>query len=199
MLIFSNFLEGIVLPDHRGHFGIYGGKYVPETLMSPIEELERAYIKSKGDKKFSSLLKDYLKNYVGRSTPLFLAKNLTKKLGGAKIYLKREDLCHTGAHKINNAIAQTLLAKKMGKKRIIAETGAGPEREVARRRRGGGAGPVRRARQLHAHLAAAGGGLRRHGDRRDCRRPHLFPARRPAPVGTGAERGRFQAMTRPIP
>lgn len=114
-----------MLPDHKGHFGIYGGKYVPETLMSPIEELERAYIKSKRDKKFSSLLKDYLKNYVGRSTPLFLAKNLTKKLGGAKIYLKREDLCHTGAHKINNAIAQTLLAKKMGKKRVIAETGAG--------------------------------------------------------------------------
>jgi len=114
-----------VLPDHKGHFGIYGGKYVPETLMSPIDELEKAYIKSKGDKEFSSLLKSYLKNYVGRSTPLYFAKNLTKKLGGAKIYLKREDLCHTGAHKINNAIAQTLLAKKMGKNRIVAETGAG--------------------------------------------------------------------------
>jgi len=118
-------LEVILLPDRKGHFGPYGGKFVPETLMAPIEELEKAYIKSKKDEEFISLRASYMESYVGRATPLFSAKNLTKRLGGAKIYLKREDLCHTGAHKINNALSQALLAKKMGKKRIIAETGAG--------------------------------------------------------------------------
>ncbi|MGA2192144.1 MAG: tryptophan synthase subunit beta [Nitrospirota bacterium] len=114
-----------MLPDKGGHFGIYGGRFVPETLMPALLELEREYLKAKRDKKFIGELKYYFKNYVGRPTPLFLAGRLTKKLGGAKIYLKREDLAHTGAHKINNALAQALLAVRIGKKRLIAETGAG--------------------------------------------------------------------------
>jgi tryptophan synthase beta chain len=108
-----------------GRFGIYGGRYVPETLMAALEELERAYEKAKGDKKFQRRLSDLLHSYAGRPTPLFFARGLTKKLGGAKIYLKREDLLHTGAHKINNCLGQALLAEGMGKRRIIAETGAG--------------------------------------------------------------------------
>jgi tryptophan synthase beta chain len=108
-----------------GRFGVYGGRYVPETLMAALEELERAYEKAKRDKKFQARLADLLRNYAGRPTPLFFAKRLTAKLGGAKIYLKREDLLHTGAHKINNCIGQALLAERMGKRRIIAETGAG--------------------------------------------------------------------------
>jgi tryptophan synthase beta chain len=108
-----------------GRFGIYGGRYVPETLMAALEELERAYEKAKGDKKFQRRLSDLLHSYAGRPTPLFFARGLTKKLGGAKIYLKREDLLHTGAHKINNCLGQGLLAERMGKRRIIAETGAG--------------------------------------------------------------------------
>src|SRR5438445_4991044 len=108
-----------------GRFGPYGGRYVPETLMAALEELERAYGKAKRDRKFQRELDDLRRNYAGRPTPLFFASQLTRKLGGAKIYLKREDLLHTGAHKINNCLGQALLAVRMGKRRIIAETGAG--------------------------------------------------------------------------
>ncbi len=108
-----------------GRFGAYGGRYVPETLMAALEELEREYEKAKRDRKFQQRLAELLKTYAGRPTPLFFAQRLTKKLGGAKIYLKREDLLHTGAHKINNCLGQALLAERMGKRRIIAETGAG--------------------------------------------------------------------------
>jgi len=108
-----------------GRFGAYGGRYVPETLMAALEELELAYEKAKGDRKFQARLADLLRTYAGRPTPLFFAQRLTKKLGGARIYLKREDLLHTGAHKINNCLGQALLAEGMGKRRIIAETGAG--------------------------------------------------------------------------
>src|SRR5205085_6612130 len=108
-----------------GRFGVYGGRYVPETLMSALEELEAAYVKAKQDRRFQRELHRLLTEYAGRETPLFFAEQLTKKLGGAKIYLKREDLLHTGAHKINNCLGQGLLARRMGKKRIIAETGAG--------------------------------------------------------------------------
>src|SRR5438045_7630283 len=108
-----------------GRFGPYGGRYVPETLMAALEELERAYGKAKRNRKFQRELDDLRRNYAGRPTPLFFARQLTRKLGGAKIDLKREDLLHTGAHKINNCLGQALLARRMGKKRIIAETGAG--------------------------------------------------------------------------
>lgn len=113
------------LPDTMGHFGRFGGKFVPETIMPALEELEKAYLAAKNDPAFHAELEYYLKEYVGRPSTLYYAERLTKKLGGAKIYLKREDLNHTGAHKINNTIGQILLAKRMGKKRIIAETGAG--------------------------------------------------------------------------
>ncbi len=113
------------MPDERGHFNEFGGKYVAETLMPALIELEAAYTHYKNDKEFNDELDYYLKEYVGRETPLFFARRLTDYLGGAKIYLKREDLNHTGAHKVNNTIGQVLLAKKMGKKRVIAETGAG--------------------------------------------------------------------------
>jgi tryptophan synthase beta chain len=113
------------LPDKKGHFGIYGGRYVSETLMPALLELEEAYTSYKKDPAFKKELRYYLKQYGGRETPLFFAERLTRSLGGAKIYLKREDLNHTGAHKINNTIGQILLAKRMGKTRIIAETGAG--------------------------------------------------------------------------
>ena len=109
----------------RGYFGEFGGQYVPETLMPALEELEAAYARYKDEQGFRKKLNYYLKNYVGRATPLYYAEKLTEHLGGAKIYLKREDLNHTGAHKINNSLGQALLAKRMGKKRIIAETGAG--------------------------------------------------------------------------
>jgi len=108
-----------------GRFGVYGGRYVPETLMAALEELELEYEKAKHDRKFQQRLDYLLKQYAGRPTPLFFAERLTKKLGGAKIYLKREDLLHTGAHKINNCIGQALLVERMGKQRVIAETGAG--------------------------------------------------------------------------
>jgi tryptophan synthase beta chain len=108
-----------------GRFGPYGGRYVPETLMAALEELEREYEKASRDKKFRAEFEHLLKSYAGRPTPLFYARRLTEKLGGAKIYLKREDLLHTGAHKINNCLGQALLARRMGKRRIIAETGAG--------------------------------------------------------------------------
>jgi len=108
-----------------GKFGEFGGRYIPETLVPAVEELEEAYLKFKNDKEFNKELNYYLREYAGRPTPLYFAKNLTEKIGGAKIYLKREDLLHGGAHKINNTLGQALLAKKMKKKRIIAETGAG--------------------------------------------------------------------------
>ena len=113
------------LPDANGHFGEYGGRFVPETLMGAIEELEQEYLAVRNDENFLANLDTLLNHYVGRPTPLYFAENLTDKLGGPNIFLKREDLAHTGAHKINNALAQGLLAKKMGKNRIIAETGAG--------------------------------------------------------------------------
>ncbi|WP_242142381.1 MULTISPECIES: tryptophan synthase subunit beta [unclassified Bacillus cereus group] len=112
-------------PDEKGHYGIYGGRYVPETLMQSIFELEEAYQEAIQDKSFQQKLANYLQTYVGRETPLYFAENLTKHCGGAKIYLKREDLNHTGAHKINNTIGQALLAVRMGKKKVVAETGAG--------------------------------------------------------------------------
>ncbi len=113
------------VPTKAGRFGQFGGRFVPETLMTALLELENAYEEALEDSSFTEELSYYLQDYVGRETPLYFAENLTKKLGGAKIYLKREDLNHTGAHKINNAIGQALLAKRMGKKKIVAETGAG--------------------------------------------------------------------------
>jgi len=113
------------LPDKNGHFGIFGGRYAAETLMPALIELEHAYAEAKKDKTFTKELNCYLQEYSGRETPLYFAKRLTEKLGGAKIYLKREDLNHTGSHKINNTLGQALLARRMGKKRVIAETGAG--------------------------------------------------------------------------
>lgn len=113
------------LPDKKGYFGQYGGRFVPETLIPALIELERAYDRSKRDKAFQKELSHLQRNYIGRPTPLYFARRFSEYLGGAKVYLKREDLAHTGAHKINNALGQALLAKKMGKKRVIAETGAG--------------------------------------------------------------------------
>src|SRR3989454_5844069 len=113
------------VPDVRGHFGPYGGRYVPETLMHPLQELEEEYFRAQNDPEFQREFDYYLREFCGRPTPLYLAERLTRELGGAKIYLKREDLLHTGAHKINNCIGQILLTKRMGKTRIIAETGAG--------------------------------------------------------------------------
>jgi len=123
-------MSSVILPSvpsesRPGRFGIYGGRYVPETLMAALVELEQEYATAKADPAFQAELADLLHNYAGRPTPLYYCKRLTEELGGAKIYLKREDLLHTGAHKINNALGQGLLAKRMGKKRIIAETGAG--------------------------------------------------------------------------
>jgi tryptophan synthase beta chain len=123
-------MASIILPavpseSRPGRFGVYGGRYVPETLMAALVELEREYDLAKADAAFQAELADLLRNYAGRPTPLYLCKRLTEQLGGAKIYLKREDLLHTGAHKINNALGQGLLARRMGKKRVIAETGAG--------------------------------------------------------------------------
>ena len=113
------------VPDKGGHFGPYGGMFVPETLMEPLRELTREYKKARRDKRFRDELAYYLREYCGRPTPLYFAERMTRELGGPKIYLKREDLLHTGAHKINNTIGQILLAKRMGKRRVIAETGAG--------------------------------------------------------------------------
>jgi tryptophan synthase beta chain len=113
------------LPDAHGRFGPYGGRYVPETLMHPLQQLEDEYFRAQQDPEFARELQYYLREFCGRPTPLYFAERLTKELGGAKIYLKREDLLHTGAHKINNAMGQILLARRMGKTRIIAETGAG--------------------------------------------------------------------------
>jgi len=113
------------VPDNRGKFGKYGGKFVPETLITPLLDLEEMYLKVKNDDQFKAELQSLHKDYTGRPTPLTFADGLTSYYGKAKIYLKREDLCHTGAHKINNTLGQILLAKKLGKTRIIAETGAG--------------------------------------------------------------------------
>src|SRR5512136_3359823 len=113
------------LPDARGHFGPYGGRFVPETLMYPLQQLEAEYSRAQQDPAFQRELDYYLREFCGRPTPLYFAERLTRELGGAKIFLKREDLLHTGAHKINNCIGQVLLARRMGKTRVIAETGAG--------------------------------------------------------------------------
>jgi len=113
------------LPDERGRFGPYGGQYIPETLMAAVAELEQSYTEARADPAFEAELAALLANFVGRPTPLYLARRLTERMGGAKIYLKREDLAHTGAHKINNAVGQGLLVKRMGKPRVVAETGAG--------------------------------------------------------------------------
>ena len=121
----KNLLSLPKVPDRRGHFGPYGGRYVAETLMPALTELERAYAQVRRERTFRKEFQHYLHQYAGRETPLYFAERLTQKLGGAKIYLKREDLCHTGAHKINNTIGQILLARRMGRRRIIAETGAG--------------------------------------------------------------------------
>jgi len=119
------FDKASTLPDDKGRFGEFGGKFVPETLMAALTELEIAYKEAKGSQEFQEQLHDVLTHYAGRPTPIYFAENLTKHCGGARIYLKREDLAHTGAHKINNALGQGLLARRMGKERIIAETGAG--------------------------------------------------------------------------
>ncbi|MBI4461502.1 MAG: tryptophan synthase subunit beta [Acidobacteria bacterium] len=113
------------LPDARGHFGVFGGRFVPETLMAPLEELERAYRRARADRDFARALAGLLAGFAGRPTPLYFAERLTRHLGGPRIYLKREDLLHTGAHKINNCLGQGLLAVRQGKRRLIAETGAG--------------------------------------------------------------------------
>src|SRR5690242_15128331 len=113
------------LPDARGHFGIYGGRFVAETLMGPVLQLSDAYEAARRDPVFQAELQAHLRDFVGRPSPLYFAERLTAQAGGARIWLKREDLNHTGAHKINNALGQALLAKRMGKTRLIAETGAG--------------------------------------------------------------------------
>ncbi len=124
-----------MLPDRHGHFGEFGGQYVPETLMHPLQELTEEYEKAKRDPQFRAELRELLSDYAGRPTPLYFARGLTKHLGGARIYLKREDLLHTGAHKLNNTLGQALLARRMKKPRVIAETGAGSDSHVC--------GPVR--------------------------------------------------------
>ena len=121
----KNLFASLRQPDSQGHFGVYGGRYVSETLMPALLELEQAYRGVRRDAPFQQEFRHYLSEYAGRETPLYFAERLTRELGGARIYLKREDLCHTGAHKINNTLGQALLAQRMGKKRIIAETGAG--------------------------------------------------------------------------
>src|SRR5579862_4077350 len=120
-----NAVETQSVPDAQGHFGPYGGRFVPETLMHPLQELEDEYNRCQNDPEFQREFQYYLKEFCGRPTPLYFAERLTRELRGAKIYLKREDLLHTGAHKINNCIGQILLARRMGKTRVIAETGAG--------------------------------------------------------------------------
>src|SRR5689334_12045178 len=125
MTTLANTPAEAVLPDAGGHYGAFGGKYVPETLMPALHELETAYAAIQADAGFAAELAELQRDYVGRPTPLYHARRLTAEAGGAQIYLKREDLAHTGAHKINNALGQALLAKRMGKQRIIAETGAG--------------------------------------------------------------------------
>ncbi|MDQ0175473.1 tryptophan synthase subunit beta [Bacillus chungangensis] len=118
-------MKTYTLPDQHGHFGKFGGRFIPETLIQAVLELEAAYEEAIKDRTFAEKMNDYLRQYIGRETPLYFAENLTKKLGGPNIFLKREDLNHTGAHKINNTIGQALLAQRMGKKKVVAETGAG--------------------------------------------------------------------------
>ena len=126
MVTMSNSKKYIgTLPDQQGHFGIFGGRYIPETLIPAAEELTQKYLELKDDPAFQEEVKYFLKYFVGRPTPLMFAERLTEQCGGPKIYLKREDLCHTGAHKVNNTVGQILIARRLGKKRIIAETGAG--------------------------------------------------------------------------
>src|SRR4029079_13683625 len=115
------------MPDARGRFGEFGGRFVPEVLMPALEELTAEYERAREDPEFEREFHYYLREYVGRPTPLYRADRLTAQCGGARIYLKREDLCHTGAHKINNALGQAILARRMGKPRVIAETGAGED------------------------------------------------------------------------
>lgn len=118
-------MTSYILPNEKGHFGLFGGRFVPETLMKAVLELETAYTIAKKDPQYNAEIQRLLTDYVGRETPLYLAENLTNHADGAKIYLKREDLNHTGSHKINNAIGQALLAVRMGKRKVVAETGAG--------------------------------------------------------------------------
>ena len=124
-ILYKEQKQQVSAPDQNGYFGRFGGRFVPETLMPALEELSETYNRVKNDPSFATELKDLLKDYAGRETPLYYARRLSEKLGGARIFLKREDLTHTGAHKINNALGQVLLAARMGKTRIIAETGAG--------------------------------------------------------------------------
>jgi len=121
----STKVDALPMPDASGHFGLYGGRYVPETLVAPLEELAAEFARAQKDPAFLHELKEMRRDFTGRPTPLYFAEKLTQYCGGGKIYLKREDLLHTGAHKINNALGQVILARRMGKKRIIAETGAG--------------------------------------------------------------------------
>ena len=168
-------------PDERGRFGIFGGRFVAETLMPLILELEQAYEAAKADPAFQAELDAWLADYVGRPSPLYLAERLTAHLGGAKVYFKRDELNHTGAHKINNCIGQILLARRMGKRRIIAETGAG-QHGVATATV---AAPLRPAvRRLH--------GRRRHRAAEAERVPHAAARRRGAPgdLGLGDAQGR---------
>ena len=180
-------MASVILPanpseSRPGRFGVYGGRYVPETLVAALDELEHAYEEAKADAAFQAELNSLLTDYAGRPTPLYFAKRLTESLGGAKIYLKREDLLHTGAHKINNALGQGLLAKRMGKKRVIAETGAGqhgvatatvvraagPGMRGLHGRRGHGAPGAER----EAHAAAGRGSARRLVGIEDAQRRH---------------------------
>ncbi len=163
-------------PDARGRFGPYGGRYVPETLVAPLEELERAYEVARKDPKFQSELDSLLKNFAGRPTPLQFASRLTEHLGGPRIYIKREDLLHTGAHKINNCLGQSLLAVRMGKRRVIAETGAGQH----------GVATATVAARLGLECVAAGPGMRRlHGHGR-----HGAPAAQRFPHAAARGRSR---------
>ena len=152
------------LPDKHGHFDLFGGRYAAETLMPALLELEAAYAKARKDSAFAKAFDTYQRQYAGRPTPLYFAKRMTKALGGAKIYLKREDLNHTGSHKINNTLGQALLACRMGKKKVIAETGAG-QHGVA----------------TATVCALMGFECVVYMGEEDMRRQHLVQARRPAP------------------
>ncbi len=165
-------------PDARGYYGAFGGRFVPETLVAPIEALESEYLQARQDPAFEAELTRLLAHYVGRPTPLWEAERLSEAAGGARVFLKREDLTHTGAHKINNALGQALLAKRMGKTRIVAETGAGQHGVAI----GNGLRAARsRVRRLHGHRGHAAAGAqrvphavaRRDGRGRGFRRPDL--------------------------
>jgi tryptophan synthase beta chain len=151
-------------PDARGHFGPYGGQFVAETLMQPLRALEDAYTKLKNDSAFLAELDNDLAHYVGRPSPLYHAERLTAAWGGAQIWLKREDLNHTGAHKVNNTIGQALLAKFLGKTRIIAETGAGQHGMRGLHGRGGCATPIAQRISHEAARRHGGAGAQRHQD-----------------------------------